>query len=324
MQISRVCLLGGSGFIGRHIAEDLSDAGIEVVVPTRRRERAKFLLVLPTADVVEADIHDDAALKRLVTGCDAVINLVGILYEKRDSDFERVHVELPRRVAKACAEAGIARLVHMSALNADPNAPSDYLKSKARGEAAVWEVAKAAPGLKVTMFRPSVVFGHGDRFLNLFAQLVKRFWIIPLGSPNAKFQPIHVDDVARAMVASLERPEAFGATYSLCGPRVYTLRQLVDFITGVLRKSRSVVELGPGLSMLQACTLEYLLFWDKILTRDNVKSMRVDSVCDCEFPALFGFRPANMESIVPQYLEGAVPRGRYQLFRNHAGRAGPE
>jgi uncharacterized protein YbjT (DUF2867 family) len=324
MQISRVCLLGGSGFIGRHIAEDLSDAGIEVVVPTRRRERAKFLLVLPTADVVEADIHDDAALKRLVTGCDAVINLVGILYEKRDSDFERVHVELPRRVAKACAEAGIARLVHMSALNADPNAPSDYLKSKARGEAEVWEVAKAAPGLKVTMFRPSVVFGHGDRFLNLFAQLVKRFWIIPLGSPNAKFQPIHVDDVARAMVASLERPEAFGATYSLCGPRVYTLRQLVDFITGVLRKSRSVIELGPGLSMLQACTLEYLLFWDKILTRDNVKSMRVDSVCDCEFPALFGFRPASMESIVPQYLEDAVPRGRYQLFRNHAGRARQE
>src|SRR5450759_584639 len=203
MQISRVCLLGGSGFIGRHVAERLSDLGIEVIVPTRRRERAKFLLVLPTVDVVEADIHDDASLKRLISGCDAVINLVGILHAEKKTGFERAHVQLPQRVANACVKAGVSRLIQMSALNADTNAPSEYLKSRARGEAAVKEVAKTAPGLRVTMFRPSVVFGRGDKFLNLFAQLVKFLPVIPLGSARAKFQPVHVDDVARAIAARL-------------------------------------------------------------------------------------------------------------------------
>jgi NADH dehydrogenase len=320
MQISRVCLLGGSGFIGRHVAERLSDLGFEVIVPTRRRERAKFLLVLPTVDVVEADIHDDASLKSLISGCDAVINLVGILHAEKKTGFERAHVKLPQRVAKACVKAGVPRLIHMSALNADTNAPSEYLRSRARGEAAVNEVAKTASGLHVTMFRPSVVFGRGDNFLNLFAQLVKLFPVIPLGSAHAKFQPVHVDDVARAIAASLDKSETFGQTYPLCGPKIYTLRQLVDFVTAAMRKSRIVIELGPGLSMLQAGVLEFLFFWNKFLTRDNVKSMQVDSVCGCDFPAVFGFLPSDMESIVPQYLDGAAPRSRYPMFRNRAGR----
>lgn len=320
MQIARVCLLGGSGFIGHHVAERLADLGIEVIVPTRRRERAKFLLVLPTVDVVEADIHDDTSLTRLISGCDAVINLVGILHAEKKTGFERAHVQLPQRVAKACVKAGVQRLIHMSALNADTNAPSEYLRSRARGEAAVVEVAKTAPGLRVTMFRPSVVFGRGDRFLNLFAQLVKVFPVIPLGSAHAKFQPVHVDDVARAIAASLDKSETFGQTYQLCGPKIYTLRQLVDFVAAAMRKSCSVIELGPGLSMLQAGAMEFLFFRNKLLTRDNVKSMQVDSVCGCDFPTVFGFEPADVESMVPQYLNGAAPRGSYPLFRNRAGR----
>ncbi len=320
MQISRVCLLGGSGFIGRHVAERLSGLGIEVIVPTRRRERAKFLLVLPTVDVVEADVHDDAALKRLISGCDAVINLVGILHAEKKAGFERAHVQLPQRVAAACAKAGVTRLVQMSALNADINGPSEYLKSRARGEAAVMEVAKTAPSLRVTMFRPSVVFGRGDKFLNTFAQLVKFLPVIPLGSARAKFQPVHVDDVARAIAASLEKSETFGRTYPLCGPSVYTLRQLVDFVAAAMGKHRTVIELGPGLSMLQAGVMEILLFWNKILSRDNVKSMQVDSVCGCDFPVIFGFQPASLESTVPQYLDGAVAHARYPLFRYRAGR----
>ena len=318
MKISRVCLLGGSGFIGRHVAEELSDLGIEVVIPTRRRERAKFLLVLPTADVVETDVHDDATLRQLFHGCDAVINLVGILHEKKKGDFERVHVVLARRVAAACVAAGVPRLIHMSALNASQNAPSEYLKSRAHGEAAVHE---AAQELKVTMFRPSVVFGRDGKFFNLLTQLVRRFPLIPLGSPDAKFQPIHVDDLVHAIVISLTKSETFGQTYALCGPKIYTLYQLVEFVTGVMRKSRIIIKLGPGLSMLQARVLELLLFWDKVLTRDNVKSMRIDSVCHCDFPAVFGIQPASMESLVPQFLDGAAARGRYQLFRNRAGRS---
>ncbi len=320
MQISRVCLLGGSGFIGRHVAERLSGLGIGVIVPTRRRERAKFLLVLPTVDVVEADIHDDAALKRLINGCDAVINLVGILHAEKKTGFERAHVQLPQRVAAACVKAGVPRLIQMSALNADTNAPSEYLKSRARGEAAVQEVAKAAPGLHVTMFRPSVVFGRGDKFLNLFAQLVKFLPVIPLGSGQAKFQPVHVDDVARAIAVSLDKGETFGQTYPLCGPSVYTLRQLVDFVAAAMGKHRTVIELGPGLSMLQAGVVEILLFWNKILTRDKVKSMQVDSVWGCDFPVVFGFQPASLESTVPQYLDGTAAHARYPLFRYRAGR----
>lgn len=320
MQISRVCLLGGSGFIGRHVAERLADLGIEVIVPTRRRERAKFLLVLPTVDLVEADIHDDASLTRVISGCDAVINLVGVLHAETKTGFERAHVQLPQRVARTCVKTGVPRLIHMSALNADINAPSEYLRSRARGEAAVKEVVRTAAGLHVTMFRPSVVFGRGDKFLNLFAQLAKFFPVIPLGSANAKFQPVHVDDVARAIAASLDKSETFGQTYPLCGPKIYTLRQLVDFVAAVMCKHRTVIELGPGLSMLQAGVLEFLFFWNKFLTRDNVKSMQVDSVCGCDFPAVFGFQPADMESIVPQYLDGAAAHGRYPLFRYRAGR----
>ena len=170
------------------------------------------------------------------------------------------------------------------------------------------------------MFRPSVVFGRGDNFLNLFAQLVKFLPVIPLGSANAKFQPVHVDDVARAIAASLDKSETFGQTYPLCGPKIYTLRQLVDFFAATMCKSRTVIELGPGLSMLQAGVMEILFFWKKILSRDNVKSMQVDSVCGCDFPAVFGFQPADMESMVAQYLDGATPHSHYPLFRNHAGR----
>ncbi len=318
MPVERVCLIGGSGFIGRYVAEDLSDAGIAVVIPTRRREHARFLMVLPTVDIVETDVHDPAALQRAMQGCDAVIHLAAVLHPEKPGGFERSNVELARTVAQTCLAAGVPRLIHMSALNADPDGPSEYLKSRGRGEAAVRDVAAAAPHLHVTTFRPSVVFGRDDRFLNLFAALVRRIPVIPLGTPDAKFQPIHVDDVARAIVASLDNPATFGQVYALCGPRVYTLRQLVDFVTAVMRKSRTVIGLGPGLSMLQAAVFERLP--GRLVTRDNVHSMRRASVCDCEFPAVFGFKPATMESIVPQYLQGAVPRGRYQLFRHRAGR----
>ena len=315
MNINKVLLLGGSGFVGTSVAEQLAARGIFVTVPTRRLNRANHLLLLPTVDVVEADIFDAVELDALVREHDAVINLVGILH----GDFERTHVAFPKVVAESCAKAGVARLIHMSALNADVNGPSEYLRSRGRGEAAVWAVGKANPALNVTMFRPSVVFGERDQFINLFASLTKFFWVIPLGSAAAKFQPVWVEDVARAIVTSLDLVETKNQTYPLAGPQVYTLRQLVDFVVTVTARRRLVLGLGPALSMLQARVVGMLP--GKLITPDNVHSMSVPSISDQPFPAIFG-RAAAIEGVVPAYLglETAGGRTRYQQFRNAAGR----
>jgi len=204
-------ILGGAGFLGRHLAAELARRAVEVTVPSRRRERAKHLIVLPTVDVVEADVNAPGVLERLAKGRDAVINLVGILH----GNFERAHVELPRAIVAACRAGGVARLLHVSALGAAPDAPSEYLRSKARGE----EVVLGAAGLEATVFRPSVVFGPEDRFLNTFASLARYLPVLALACPHARFQPVYVGDVARAMAEALEKPEARGKRYELCGPR---------------------------------------------------------------------------------------------------------
>ncbi len=315
MKINKVLLLGGSGFIGASVAEQLSAQEIFVTVPTRRRERGKHLFPLPTVDVVEADIFNVAELRALVRQHDAVINLTGILH----GDFERVHVRLPKMVADACVEGGVSRLIHMSALNADVNGPSDYLRSRGRGEAAVWAVSEANPSLGITMFRPSVVFGERDKFLNMFAGLVKIFPMVPLGSPDATFQPVWVEDVSRAIVTSLGQSETINQTYPLVGPKVYTLRELLKFVAALTAKRRLIVGLGPTFSMLQARVFGMLP--GKLITTDNVRSMKVPSTSDQPFPSMFG-SAAAMESVVPAYLNvnDGGGRARYQHFRDAAGR----
>ena len=313
--INKVLLLGGSGFIGASVAEQLSAQDFFVTVPTRRRERGKHLFLLPTVDVVEADIFDPVQLEELISHHDAVINLTGILH----GDFERLHVTLPKFVAQACVKTGINRLINMSALNADIDGPSEYLRSRGRGEAAVRAAANANPAMSITIFRPSVVFGENDRFLNMFADLLKIFPIIPLGSPNAKFQPVWVEDVARAIVTSINLPEAKNQIYTLVGPRIYTLRELLDFVTTVTEKRRLIVGLGPMLSMLQANVFSMLP--GKLITSDNVRSMSLPSTSDQPFPSEFG-QPSAIESVVPAYLgvDAASGRSKYQQFRDAAGR----
>lgn len=305
--MKKVLLLGGSGFIGSAIAEALTKRGDFVTVPTRDRERAKHLLMLPTCDVVSANVRDPATLEALISGHHVVINLIGILH----GDFDEVHVEFPRRVAEASAKLGVKRLIHMSAIGADVSAPSNYLTSRGRGEAAVGEVANRT-GLAVTIFRPSVVYGKGDQFLNMFMGLVKLFPVIPLGSPDAKFQVVWVEDVARAIAISMGMPEAIGRTYPLVGPKVYTLRQLVEFVISLSGKRRWVVGLGPALSMLQASV--FGLLPGKIMTRDNVASMQVPNTSTEPYPAIFG-RAAPMEETVYGYLHSGGGRSRYQHFR---------
>ena len=317
MNITKVLLVGGSGFLGASIAEKMVQMGILVTVPTRHQERAKHLWVLPTVQVVEADVHDADRLAELVCGNDAVINLVGILH----GDFEREHVILPRQIAEACISTGTTRLIQMSALNASITGPSAYLQSRDRGEAAVLDVAARHPALNVTIFRPSVVFGEHDRFLNMFATLSRLSPFIPLGSPDARFQPVWVEDVARAVVQSLSMRESFGHTYPLAGPHVYTLRELLEYVMHLTGHHRPIIGLGSGLSALQAAVFERLP--GKLITRDNVRSMSIPNISSEPFPAIFGAAHA-MESIVPGYLQNnAVDiggRARYDRFRHRAGR----
>jgi len=309
----RVLVLGGSGFVGRHLVANLSAAGHDVIVLTRRRERARHLLLLPTVRVVEADAHDAATLARWTRGATAAVNLVGTLHARGRDTFERVHVELPRMLAAACQGAGVTRLLHMSALGASADAASAYLRSKAQGEAAI-----AGSGLAWTIFRPSVIFGPGDTFLNLFAKLARAFPVIPLAAAQARFQPIYVGDVATCMARSLVDAETIGARYGLCGPKVYTLAELVRFVGETAGTPRPVVALGSALSRLQARVMEWLP--GPLLTRDNLASMQHDNVCDADFPAVFGISPLALEAIAPEYLSPPSRYSRFDLFRAHGGR----
>lgn len=310
MIINDVCVLGGSGFVGAHVCEQLVERGYRVTVPTRDRERAKGLILLPTAEVMTADVHDAATLRHLVSRCDAVVNLVGVLHGGRGkAGFDEAHVGLARKVAEACRKAGVRRLLHMSALNADPKGPSEYLRSKGEAERIVRE-----SGLDFTIFRPSVVFGREDRFLNLFAKLQALLPVMVLGSPNAKFQPIYVEDVARVYAESLARLESVGKSYDLVGPKVYTLRELVEYAGERAGHRRPIIGLGPRLSYLQAAVME--LMPGNLLTRDNVRSMSVDNVSSAPLP--FGIAPTALEAVAPMWLARRTPRERYNLFRDRS------
>ena len=316
MQLRSVCVIGGSGFLGRHIVHRLAARDIFARVPTRRRERHKELILLPSVDLVNADVHDPETLKRLIAPVDAVFNLVGVLHESGRESFERNHVELPRRIVAACRETGVKRLVHVSALGAALDAPSAYLRSKAEGESQIH--AAQATGIHTTILRPSVIFGREDRFLNLFATLARWLPAIALACPEARFQPIFVEDVARAATACLTDPHTFGHSYDLCGPKVYTLRELVQYVCRTLGVRRPIIGLPESLSLLQAAVLERLP--GKLMTKDNVYSMRVDNVCNCPFPEFPGFSPTRLEAVVPEYLAGVTPRTRYRWFRYRARR----
>jgi NADH dehydrogenase len=315
MEIANVCILGGTGFVGRSLAERLCASDIRVRVVTRGAMRSRPLWVLPTLEVAMADPYDETALASQFSGMDAVVNLCGILHENSRQRFEAVHVDLPRKVVSACRAAGVRHLVHMSALGAAEDGPSAYQRSKGRGEAAVRQGAATLP---CTIVRPSVIFGAEDRFLNLFALFARWFPVIPLAGANARFQPIWVEDVARAIASLLGNAHAFGLAYNLCGPKAYTLEELVAFAAATQGRSPRIVALPDWAARMQAFVFEHLP--GKLLTRDNLRSMSVDNVCDGPFPAILGFQPAPMEAIVPEYLGGAAARSRYTVFRYRAGR----
>ncbi len=320
MVVKKVLLLGGSGFVGTYIANRLSQRGIEVTVPTRRRERTKALIIQPGIQMPEADISCEKTLNELVSGHDAVINLVGVLHSRDvqlpySRDFAQAHVELPKKIVAACKANGVRRLVHMSALHADPKGPSEYLRSKGDGEA----VVLAAQGdLDVTVFRPSVIFGLGDSFLSTFASVLKKFPFFPLGFGHARFQPVWAADVADAFVDSLSDVNTYGQAYDLVGPKVYTLRELVDYTAELCGSKATVVPLSEGWAYLQAG-----LMWlapQPLLSPDNLRSMEIDSVADATSQAPAGWKPTALEAVAPTYIALNTPKGKLDSFRFRAGR----
>ncbi len=301
MSFHKICLLGGAGFVGRRLAARLSESGHDVVILTRHRERRRELLVLPTVRLVQGDVHDASFLRSQFTGRDSVINLVGILNEPgRDGrGFARAHAELPEKIVEACRQTGVPRLLHMSALHASPAAPSQYLRTKALGEEAV--LRAAGPDFYVTGFRPSVIFGPGDGFLNRFAGLLRLApGVFPLACPEARFQPVYVEDVVRAFVESLDNHHTFGNRYDLCGPKVYSLREIVEYVAKLIDKRVCIVGLNDAFSLLQAAVFEFAP--GKPFSLDNYRSLQIDSVCDKGFPEVFGVTPASLEEIAPGYL----------------------
>lgn len=316
MTVKTVCILGGAGFVGSSIVAKLDAAGYQIKVLSRRREASKHLILLPNVQVVECDVMNNHELKDALAGADAVINLIGILHESRKVTFEEMHHQLPRRVAQVCESLGIERLIHMSALQASSQAPSQYLMSKAKGEAALSDFNKK---LNITIFKPSVIFGRNDSFLNLFANLVRYLPVVALAKPNAQFQPIWVEDVASCFVNAVENTDTYDKSYELGGPTIYTLRALVQKVMDILGKQRPIIGLNDSLSMAQAFAMELLPI--KLMTRDNVKSMALDSVTRLPIAPVLNVIPTPLEAVVPEYLMNDTPRGAYDGFRSAAGRA---
>ena len=315
-----VCLLGGTGFVGRQIAGMLVQRGYSVRIPSRNRERARELLVLPGVEIVAADVHDETVLPRLLAGADAAINLVGILNEKGHdgSGFRKVHVELVEKLVRACQECRVPHLLQMSALKANAESgPSHYLRSKGAAERALKNLA--GDELRYTIFQPSVIFGPDDSFINRFASLLRICPVLPLARPNARFAPVFVADVASAFCAALENHGSYDRTLQLYGPEDYSLQEIVVEITRILNLKRLIVGLPDSLSRVQAWFLDYVIP-GKIFTLDNYRSMAVASVGTENGLAALGITATSMRVVVPRYLDNGTRQSLLSELRRSGGR----
>ena len=312
MRNRRVCVIGGSGFIGRYVVKRLAALGAVVSVVSRHASEAQFLK--PMGDVgqialIDASLADEAALTTALEGASAVVSSVGILYERGRQRFQLLHADGPARLARLAAAAGARHFVHVSALSADARAASLYARSKAGGEAAVKAAFPAA-----TILRPSLVFGPEDDFFNRFGAMARVAPALPLvGGGTTRFQPVYVGDVADAAIAALERPEAEGKTYELGGPAVLSFRELIELLLAEIRRRRLLVPLPFGLASLAAFFMEFMP--KPMLTRDQVKLLRKDSVVTPGAPGLtdLGINPTALELVLPTYLNRFRRGGRIAL-----------
>ncbi|MEY4341194.1 MAG: hypothetical protein RL541_698 [Pseudomonadota bacterium] len=294
----KILVLGGSGFVGRHVCEALSQQGYRITVPTRRLP-ARSVQMLPGVEVVQADVHDPAQLASLVRGHDAVVHLVAILHGN-EASFERVHVQLVRHLVDACQQAGVHRLVHISALGADEHAASMYQRSKARGEK-VLQAAAEAGNLDLTILRPSVIFGADDKFINVFAKLQAVFPVMPLAGAATRFQPVWVQDVARAVAHCVSNRATVGQAFEICGSEVFTLQQLVEIAGKWSGHPRFVLPLPSSIAYLQALMMEFLP-GPTLMSRDNLASMQTDNVASQHAQGLSALgvqQPMGLRAVFP-------------------------
>ncbi len=313
-----ILVLGGTGFVGRHVCEALQRAHCRMTVPTRHIKHAAHIAHLPLVTVANIDITDPDTLTRLVAGHDAVVNLVAILHGSAAA-FQAIHVDLPERLGTACLAASVHRLVHVSALGASATGPSLYQRSKAAGEQAL----QSGHDLDLTVLRPSVIFGAGDRFLTLFARLQTLLPVLPLAGADTRFQPVWVQDVADAVVHALLTPATVGQTVEAVGPDVFTLAELVGLSGQAVGHARPVVGVPQGLAMLQAGLMS-LLPGEPVMSADNVRSLSVDNVAspaEAGIPTLadWGMHPSSVRAILPTYLhadaQACNPRQRLVNLR---------
>ena len=316
MQIHTICILGGTGFVGHSLAEKLGSSGHQVRILTRRPERHRDLAVNPGITLARGNAHDPQVLRQQFAGCDTVINLVGILNESGRAHFQDCHVELVRKINTAATDCKVRRLLHMSALNASAQVTrGNYLRSKGEGEDLAHSAADA--GIAVTSFRPSVIFGPQDSFFNRFAALLRLTPLaFPLACAGTRFAPVHVADVAEAFARALDDKATFGKRLELCGPRIYTLQQLVEYTAATLGLRRRIIALPDAVARLQARLLEYAP--GKPFTMDNYYSLQHDSVCHKPGWSLLGISPAPVEAVVPLYLGQANRCARYDRYRRQA------
>lgn len=303
-----ILVIGGTGFIGQSLVERLVSRGHTVTLPCRDREKVRQNLIpLPGVTVLSADVHDPHVLAELVPSHAAVINLVGILHGS-PAAFRRAHVELSDKIMAAMQQAGVRRYLHMSALGANPQGPSQYQQSKGEAEAHV-----RASKLAWTIFRPSLVFGPGTCFLSMFADLLKLAPLVPLAGAQTRMQPVWVEDVSRAFVRALEDDGLIQQSLNLVGPTVYSMQELVRYVGRTAGTPRPVLGIPDWAGQLQAALLSVLP--NPPLTRDNLASLKVDNIDPAGFPAQLGWQPTALEAIAPVMLARGRARDRYLALR---------
>jgi len=311
MIFHRVAILGGSGFIGRHIVKRLAERGVVVAVGGRHAAEAKFLKLkgdVGSVGLINISIDEERLLPAFLAGNEALVNCVGILRETGRQRFDEVHAAAPARLARLARDAGIQRFIHVSSLAADPRSPSAYARSKAEGEAAVRDAFPTT-----TILRPSVVFGPEDQFFNRFAAIAAISPILPLiGGGETKFQPVYVGDVAEAAMRCLDDPTTVGRTYELGGPKIYSMRQLLELLLHETRRKRLLVNLPFSLATLQARLMSLLP--NAPMTADQVELLKTDNIVNSGALTLetLGVQPTPVEAILPTYLDRFRRGGWYE------------
>lgn len=318
-----VTIYGGSGFVGRYIARRMAKEGWRVRVAVRRPNDALFVKpygVVGQVEPVACNIRDDASVRAVMKGADAVVNCVGILNHSGKNTFDAVQAEGAARIARIAAEEGVANLVHLSAIGADENSPSEYQQTKAAGEKAILAAFPNA-----VILRPSIIFGNEDGFFNRFAAMARFGPILPVVGANTRFQPVYVDDVAQAAVLGITGQAAPGI-YELGGPDVETFRDLMRQMLAVIRRRRLIINvpffaasiMGGAFDLLQAVTLG--LIQNGMVTRDQVRNLRADNVVTpgAKGFADLGITPTAMEAVLPEYLWRYRPSGQYAAIKESA------